>query len=56
MSVRGIKGQRVIITAGGSGIGRAIADLLLENGAKVHICDIVDDFLESSTDSSKSLM
>ena len=47
MSVRGIKGQRVIITAGGSGIGRAIADLLLENGAKVHICDIVDDFLEN---------
>ena len=46
MSARGIKDQRVIITAGGSGIGRAIADLLIKNGAKVHICDIVDDFLE----------
>jgi NAD(P)-dependent dehydrogenase (short-subunit alcohol dehydrogenase family) len=46
MSARGIKNQRVIITAGGSGIGRAIADLLIENGAKVHICDIVDDFLD----------
>ena len=46
MSARGIKDQRVIITAGGSGIGRAIADFLIENGAKVHICDIVDDFLE----------
>ena len=47
MSSKGIKDQRVIITAGGSGIGRAIADLLIENGAKVHICDIVDDFLET---------
>ena len=46
MSAGGIKDQRVIITAGGSGIGRAIADLLIKNGAKVHICDIVDDFLE----------
>ena len=46
MSVRGIKDQRVILTAGGSGIGRAIADLLIENGAKVHICDIADDFLD----------
>ena len=48
MSVRGIKDQRVILTAGGSGIGRAIADLLIENGAKVHICDIADDFLDKS--------
>lgn len=45
MSAAGIKGQRVIVTAGASGIGRAIADLLIANGARVHICDIVDEFL-----------
>ena len=33
-------GLRVVVTAGASGIGRAIADLLIENGARVHICDI----------------
>jgi NAD(P)-dependent dehydrogenase (short-subunit alcohol dehydrogenase family) len=37
-------GLRVIVTAGASGIGRAISDLLLDLGARVHICDI--DFLE----------
>lgn len=46
MSARGIKDQRVLITAGASGIGRAIADLLIANGARVHICDIVDEYLE----------
>ncbi len=41
----GIEGQRVVITAGASGIGRAIADTLIGYGAKVHICDVSDDFL-----------
>lgn len=49
MTTAGIQNQRVIVTAGASGIGRAIADLLIENGAKVHICDIVDEFLEDFT-------
>jgi NAD(P)-dependent dehydrogenase (short-subunit alcohol dehydrogenase family) len=40
-----VAGQRVIVTAGASGIGRAIADLLLANGAKVAICDVAKDFL-----------
>ncbi|MEM7031212.1 MAG: SDR family oxidoreductase [Chloroflexota bacterium] len=31
---------RVIITAGAQGIGRAIAEAFLTNGAQVHICDI----------------
>jgi NAD(P)-dependent dehydrogenase (short-subunit alcohol dehydrogenase family) len=35
---------RVLVTAGASGIGRAISDLLVERGARVHICDISDDF------------
>ena len=34
------EGLRVIVTAGAAGIGRAIAELLLANGAQVHICDI----------------
>src|SRR6476661_4139733 len=40
-----VAGQRVVVTAGASGIGRAIADLLLANGAKVAICDVGKDFL-----------
>jgi len=40
-----IAGQRVVVTAGASGIGRAIADLLLSNGAKVLICDVAEEFL-----------
>jgi NAD(P)-dependent dehydrogenase (short-subunit alcohol dehydrogenase family) len=37
---------RVLVTAGASGIGRAISDLLAARGARVHICDISDQFLE----------
>ena len=33
-------GLRTIVTAGASGIGRAIADALIANGARVHICDV----------------
>src|SRR5262245_39320460 len=40
-----VAGQRVVVTAGASGIGRAIADLLLANGAKVAICDVSKAFL-----------
>ena len=36
---------RVRVTAGASGIGRAIADLFLDQGAQVHICDVSDTFL-----------
>lgn len=38
-------GLRVLVTAGASGIGRAIADLLIENGARVHVCDVSDEHL-----------
>jgi len=40
-----IAGQRVLVTAGASGIGRAVADMLLAQGARVHICDVADDAL-----------
>src|ERR1700728_5313071 len=36
---------RVLVTAGASGIGRAVADLLIARGAQVHICDVSDEFL-----------
>ena len=38
-------GLRVLVTAGASGIGRAISDLLIARGARVHICDVSDAFL-----------
>src|SRR5205823_1813814 len=40
-----LSGNRSVITAGASGIGRAIADTLIANGARVAICDIADEFL-----------
>ncbi|MEZ5925921.1 MAG: SDR family oxidoreductase [Hyphomicrobiaceae bacterium] len=39
------KDQRVVVTAGGSGIGRAIAEVFYAAGARVHICDVDDVFL-----------
>ena len=39
------QGLRILVTAGASGIGRAISDLLIARGARVHICDVSDDFL-----------
>jgi NAD(P)-dependent dehydrogenase (short-subunit alcohol dehydrogenase family) len=44
--VDGLKpGLRVVISAGASGIGRAISDMLIQHGAKLHICDVADNFL-----------
>jgi len=36
------QGLRVLVTAGGSGIGAAIASAFAETGAKIHVCDIDD--------------
>jgi NAD(P)-dependent dehydrogenase (short-subunit alcohol dehydrogenase family) len=36
---------RVLVTAGANGIGRAIADMLISCGARVHICDVADEAL-----------
>jgi NAD(P)-dependent dehydrogenase (short-subunit alcohol dehydrogenase family) len=39
------KDLRVLVTAGASGIGRAVSDLLALRGARLHICDVSEDFL-----------
>ncbi|MGE0241761.1 MAG: SDR family oxidoreductase [Parvibaculaceae bacterium] len=39
----GIEGQRVVITAGASGIGFAIAGTLSALGARILICDVAED-------------
>jgi NAD(P)-dependent dehydrogenase (short-subunit alcohol dehydrogenase family) len=36
-----VKGQRVLITAGAAGIGRAMTEVFHNAGARVHICDVV---------------
>lgn len=38
-----LAGQKAIVTAGGGGIGRVIADTLAKAGAQVVVCDIVPD-------------
>ena len=46
-----VKNQRVLITAAASGIGCAVAKAFLDNGARVHICDINADQLNACTTS-----
>lgn len=46
MQSRSLKrGLRVLVTAGASGIGQAIASALLEDGARVHVCDVAETAL-----------
>ena len=41
--IKGVAGRRVLVTAGASGIGFAIAGTLSALGARVAICDVSDD-------------
>ncbi len=40
-------GFKVLITAGAAGIGRAIADTFADHGARVWVCDISEEALET---------
>jgi NAD(P)-dependent dehydrogenase (short-subunit alcohol dehydrogenase family) len=42
------KGQRVLITAGAAGIGRAMTDVFFRAGARVHICDVVQASIDEA--------
>src|SRR5262245_6034604 len=42
------KGLRVLVTAGGAGIGRVIVHAFVEHGARVHICDVDEKALAST--------
>ena len=44
----GLKGKRVVVTAGAQGIGLAITEAFVAAGAQVHICDVNDDFLAAA--------
>lgn len=46
----GLVDKRVLITAGGAGIGRAIAGAFLAAGARVHVCDIDAEALADARD------
>ena len=41
----GMDGLRVMVTAGGAGIGLAIARTFVREGAKVHVCDVDEQAL-----------
>jgi NAD(P)-dependent dehydrogenase (short-subunit alcohol dehydrogenase family) len=43
-----VTGLRVLITAGGAGIGRAMTDVFHNAGARVHICDVVQSSLDET--------
>jgi NAD(P)-dependent dehydrogenase (short-subunit alcohol dehydrogenase family) len=40
-----LKGLRVVVTAGGAGIGRVIAARFMADGARVHVCDVAEAVL-----------
>jgi NAD(P)-dependent dehydrogenase (short-subunit alcohol dehydrogenase family) len=40
------KDQRVLVTAGGSGIGRVTAETFARNGAHVYVCDVSQEALD----------
>lgn len=54
--IHGVAGQRVLVTAGASGIGYAIASTLSVLGARVAICDVSDAAIASAKHNLPSLV
>ena len=42
-------GLRVLVTAGGAGIGRVIAQTFADHGARVHVCDVDEKALKQAS-------
>ena len=45
--MQGLNGQRVLITAGAAGIGRAMAESFAAQGARVAVCDVDTEACEA---------
>ncbi len=53
--MEGLDGKRVVVTAGGAGIGRATALAFLAQGARVHVCDVDAQALDALRDEAPEL-
>ncbi|WP_420393520.1 SDR family oxidoreductase [Acuticoccus sp.] len=51
----GIAGLRVLVTAGASGIGREVARAFVEEGARVHACDVDEAMLSALGESDPAV-
>jgi NAD(P)-dependent dehydrogenase (short-subunit alcohol dehydrogenase family) len=49
------EGLRVLVTAGASGIGRAMAEAFAERGAAVHVCDVSAQAIEEFRNANPSV-